>query len=54
MATAADYRQYAREALQLATRAQTEDQRQNFLSMARIWTEAALRVEGVLVPIKEH
>jgi hypothetical protein len=52
METAAEYHQYARECLQWAAEAQTADQRKEFLSMARAWTEAALRVEGVLVPIE--
>jgi hypothetical protein len=53
MATAAEYHQYARECLQWADETQTKDQRKEFLSMAHAWTEAALRVEGVLVPIEE-
>jgi hypothetical protein len=53
MATAAVYHQYAREAVQSASKAKTEIERQHFLSMARTWTEAALRVEGVVVPIEE-
>ncbi len=42
MATADVYRQYAVECLHWAEEAETDDQRQSFLNMARDWTLAAL------------
>jgi hypothetical protein len=53
MATVAEYHQYAEECLRWATKAKTEEERKAFLDMARAWTGAALRIEGVLVPIAE-
>jgi hypothetical protein len=44
MTTADEYRQYAHECIQWAKEAETDDQRQSFLNMARDWTLAALRI----------
>jgi hypothetical protein len=44
MTTADEFRQYAQECLEWAKKAETDDQRQSFLDMARDWTLAALRV----------
>ena len=54
MATAAEYHQYARECLQWADEAESEAQRKHFLGMARAWTHAALRLEGLLVPLGDE
>jgi hypothetical protein len=45
VATADDYRKYARECARFALEAQTEAERTTFLEMARAWSEAALRLE---------
>jgi len=50
MATAQDYRKFAEECLRWATEAETEEFKDAFLQMARDWTLAAMRLEGVLVP----
>jgi hypothetical protein len=52
MTTADEYRQYANECLRFADAAETDDQRQSFLDMARDWTLAALRLEGTLHPAR--
>ena len=44
MTTADEYREYAIECLRWAEEAETNEQRQSFLDMARDWTLAALRV----------
>jgi hypothetical protein len=49
MATADEYRQFAKECLRWATEV-AEDERQAFLDMARDWTLAAMRLEGILIP----
>jgi hypothetical protein len=48
-ATAKEYRDFAAECLRWATEV-AEDERQAFLDMARDWTLAAMRLEGLLVP----
>ena len=50
MATANEYRQFANECLRWATEVETEDDRKAFLDLARDWTLAALRLEGILIP----
>jgi hypothetical protein len=50
MTTANEFRDYAKECLRWADQAETDDQRQSFLDMARDWTLAALRLEGVMIP----
>jgi hypothetical protein len=50
MATAEEYKQFAKECLRWATEAETDDDRNALLEMARDWTLAALRLDGVLVP----
>ena len=50
MATVNEYRQFANECLRWAAEAETEDDRKAFLELARDWTLAALRLEGVLTP----
>ena len=49
MSTVDEYHKYARDCLRWAARAQTEEQRQRLLSLARDWTQAALGLEGVPV-----
>jgi hypothetical protein len=51
MKTADEYQQYAEECIRAASEAKTEEERKAFLDMARAWTEAALRIQGVLVPV---
>jgi hypothetical protein len=48
MTTADEFREYAKECLQWADEAETDDQRQSFLDMARDWTLAALHLDGML------
>jgi hypothetical protein len=48
MTTADEFREYAKECLQWADEAETDDQRQSFLDMARDWTLAAMRLDGRL------
>jgi len=50
MSTVDEYRKYARDCLRWANRALTEEQRKQFLSLAREWQQAALGLEGVQVP----
>jgi hypothetical protein len=50
MTTASEFREYAKECLAWADEAETEEQRQSFLDMARDWTLAAFHLEGVLSP----
>ena len=45
-----EHHKYARDCLRWAARARTEEQRKQFLSLARDWTESALGLEGVPVP----
>jgi hypothetical protein len=54
MTTADEYQQYAEECVRAASEAETEKERKAFLDMARAWTQAALRIEGVLVPIEQN
>jgi hypothetical protein len=44
MTTADESYRYARECLQWASEAQTDEQRDNFFAMARAWTQAALQM----------
>jgi hypothetical protein len=53
MTTADEYRDYAKECLQWAEEAETDDERQSFLDMARDWTLAALRLEGIFGTSKD-
>jgi hypothetical protein len=46
MGTADEFREYARECLQWADEAETDDQRQSFISMAKDWILAALSLDG--------
>ena len=48
--TAKEYREFAAECLRWATEVDSEEDRKSFLDMARDWTLAALRLEGVLTP----
>jgi hypothetical protein len=50
MTTVNEYRQFANEGLRWAAEAKTEDDRKALLELARVWTFAALRLEGVLTP----
>jgi hypothetical protein len=50
MATVNEFRQFADECLRWAADAESEEHRNAFLGMARAWTQAALRMEGVLIP----
>ena len=51
MSTVDEYRKYARDCLRWANRALTEEQRKQFLSLAREWQEAASGLEGVQIPL---
>ena len=46
MSTVDEYRKYARDCLRWANRALTEEQRKQFLSLAREWQEAASSIDG--------
>ena len=48
MSTVNEYHAYARDCLRWAARAQTEEQRRQFLSLASDWTHAAAGLQGVL------
>jgi hypothetical protein len=52
MATVKDFREFADECMRWAVQAHTEDHRKAFLQMASAWTQAALRLEGVLIPYR--
>ena len=54
MATAEEYHGYAKECLQRADEAKSDDQRQCFLDMARDWTLAAMRLEGMILGRSER
>jgi hypothetical protein len=53
MTTADEYRDYAKECLRWADEAETDEQRQSFVDMARDWTLAALRLEGLFGTSKD-
>jgi negative regulator of sigma E activity len=44
MSTADEYHQFARESLQAAAQAKTEEERHAFLQMAQTWTAAATQL----------
>ena len=48
MTTASEFREYAKECLAWADEAETDEQRQSFLDLARDWTLAAPHLEGRL------
>jgi hypothetical protein len=50
MTTAKEYREFANECLRWAAEVKADDDRQAFLDMARDWTLAAMRLEGMLIP----
>ena len=50
MVSLKEYLQFANDCLRWAAQAETEDQRTAMLKMARIWTEAALRLQGIVLP----
>jgi hypothetical protein len=50
MATGDGFRQYAQECLRWADQAKTEEECAVFLDMARDWTLAAMRLNGVSIP----
>lgn len=50
MDPAKEYRAYAKECLEWATEADTDEQRQSFLDMARDWTLAAMKLENAAIP----
>jgi orotidine-5'-phosphate decarboxylase len=50
MSTVDEYRKYARDCLRWANRALTEEQRKQFLNLAREWQQAASGLDGVQVP----
>ena len=50
MSTVEEYHKSARDCLRWAAKARTEEQRKQFLSLARDWTQSALGLEGVPVP----
>jgi hypothetical protein len=45
--TSAEFRQYARECLLGAAKANIEEERQALIDTANIWTRAALQMEGL-------
>jgi hypothetical protein len=45
----ADYQQFARECVESARRAQSDELRKHFLDLAKMWAKAADR-EGVAIP----
>jgi hypothetical protein len=47
--TAKEYREFAAECLRWATEV-AEDEQKAFLDLARDWTLAAMRLEGLLIP----
>jgi hypothetical protein len=47
MSTVDEYHHFARDCLRWAARARTEDQREQLLTLANDWTQAALLIEGV-------
>jgi hypothetical protein len=51
MSAADEYHSYARDCLRWAAKARTEQQREQFLSLARDWTQSALGLEGVSTPL---
>ena len=53
MTTAPEFRKFADECLRWADEAETDDDRQSFLDMARDWTLAALRLEGAFSPVQD-
>ena len=50
MASVNDYRQFANECLRWAAEAETEEDRNALLELARDWTVAYLRLQGKLIP----
>jgi hypothetical protein len=50
MSTVDEYHKYARDCLRWAARAQTEEQRKQFLDLAHDWTQAATPIEDGPVP----
>jgi hypothetical protein len=44
--TAAEYREYARECMEAARNATTDAVRQHCLELAKLWTTAALTLDG--------
>jgi hypothetical protein len=52
MSTVDEYHKNARDCLRWAARARTEEQRRQFLTLARDWTQSALGLEGVPVPME--
>ena len=52
MSTVDEYHKNACDCLRWAARARTEEQRRQFLTLARDWTQSALGLEGVPVPME--
>lgn len=52
MTTAQEYRKFADECLRWATEAETEEFKDAFIQMARDWTLAAMRLDGVSAPLQ--
>jgi hypothetical protein len=50
MTTAAEFLNYAKECMDWAKDAATEEQRRACLALARQWTEAALALNGAIKP----
>jgi hypothetical protein len=53
METAEEYRQYARECMDWAEQAVSGGEREAFLHMARMWTQAASQIEAACGPRPE-
>jgi hypothetical protein len=46
MFTASDYRKYASECVEAARKSKSDQRREHYLDMARMWTVAAARLNG--------
>jgi hypothetical protein len=53
MKTAAEYRAMAEECIKWAGEAYTDEVRESYLQLARIWLESASRLNGVSTPDAE-
>jgi hypothetical protein len=54
MATAAEYRQYARECMESARDSHNDAVRQQFLELATLWMTAAHRLDGQIDDLSAH
>jgi hypothetical protein len=54
MTTPNEYREFAAKCLRWAIEVDSEADRQAFLDLARDWTLAAMRLDGILIPDGEE